>query len=61
MLFSGSFVQKNAISDSKNGCNFPRLRSFEDKFADKVPLNPSNFPPSFVGITRTDWEKSAKM
>ena len=58
MPFWGLFVQKKckyAISDLKNGRHVPRSKSFEVKFADKIPL------PSFVGITILDWEKSAKM
>ena len=37
-----------------------RSRSFEAKFTDKVPLNPSNVPTKFVGITRINLEKVQK-
>ena len=33
---------KNVISDPKNGCHFPRSRSFDVKFTDKVSFTPSN-------------------
>ena len=38
---------KNVISDSKNGCHFPRSKSFEVKFAKKVPFTPINVPTMF--------------
>ena len=38
---------KNVSSDPENGCHFIRSRSFEVKFADKVPLSPSNVPTKF--------------
>ena len=38
---------KNVISDTKNGRHFPRSRSFEVKFADRVPLTSSNAPTKF--------------
>ena len=50
---------QNAISDLKNAHHFPRSRSFEVKFADKLTLTPSNFPTKFRGITKIDLEKSA--
>ena len=34
--------EKNVNSGPKNGPYFPRSRSFEVKFTDKVLLNPSN-------------------
>ena len=46
---------KNAIADPKNGNHFPR-----SKFVDKVLVTPNNVTTKFVGITKIDWEKSAK-
>ena len=40
---------------------FPRSRSFEVIFPDRVHLIQAIFLPSFVGITKMDLEKSAKM
>ena len=50
MPFWGLFAKKkckNAISDPKNGCHFPRSRLFEIKFVDKVPLTPGNVTTKF--------------
>ena len=38
---------KNVISDPKAGRHLARSRSFEVKFADNVPLTPSNLPTKF--------------
>ena len=52
---------KNVISETKNDCHFPRSRSLEVKFADKVLLTLAMSLPSFVGLTKIDLEKSVKM
>ena len=64
MPFSGLFVQKsakNAISDSKNGHDFSRCKSFEVKCPEKMPLTPSNVPTKFCWNNQIDLEKSAQM
>ena len=50
----------NVISDLKNGHYYTRSRSFEVKFAGKVPLTLAMSIQSFVRITEKDWEKTAK-
>ena len=64
MPFYSLFVQKkckNVISDPENGCHFPRLRVFEVKFMDKVPLTPNNVPTKFRLNNQIDLEKGAKL
>ena len=58
-----SFWEKcnNVISDLKNGHHFPRLRSFEVKFADKMPIPLTMSLPIFVGIVRIVLEKCKKL
>ena len=38
-----------------------KSKSFEVKFADNVPLTPSNVPPKFRWINQNKFEKRAKM
>ena len=52
---------KNAISDPKNGRHFPSSRLFGSNSQIMCPLPLAMSLPSFVGITKIDWEKSAKM
>ena len=52
---------KNVISDPKNGCQFPRSRTFEPKFTDKLPLTPSNVPNKFCWNKQNRFGEEYKM